>query len=72
MLPVTRNTASKRVSAGNRRGVLVRLDRAEWLASRGDPASRDQASALAAEVLAQVDDKLVPQSPWRVRIAKML
>ncbi len=59
------------VGAENPRAVLVRLDRAEWLAGRGDSAGRDQARALAADVLAKVGDKLVPQAPWRARIERL-
>lgn len=59
------------VSASNPRAVLVRLDRAEWLAGRGDATGREQARALAAEILAQVEDQLVPQAPWRARIARL-
>jgi serine/threonine-protein kinase len=59
------------IAAGSPRAVLVRLDRAEWLAGRGDAAQREQAQTLAAEVLAQIDDKLVSLSPWRARIARL-
>ena len=56
----------------NPRAVLVRLDRAEWLARAGDAASVAEAQTLAAEIQARVQDHLVPDSPLRARIARLL
>lgn len=55
----------------NPRAVLVRLDRAEWLA-RADAAARAEARALAAEIQAGVQDHLVPDSPLRARMARLI
>ncbi len=55
------------LAASNPRAVLVRLDRAEWLAG-ADAAARAEARALAAEIQAGVQDHLVPE---RARIAQL-
>lgn len=56
----------------NPRAVLLRLDRAEWLARSEDPAALAEAQTLAAEIQARVQDHLVPDSPLRARIARLL
>ncbi len=56
----------------NPRAVLVRLDRAEWLARAGNAAALAEARALAADIQAGVQDHLVPDSPLRARIARLL
>lgn len=56
------------LSPTNPRAVLVRLDRAEWLARQG----RAEARTLAQQILSQVDAHLVPDSPLRARIARLL
>lgn len=60
------------LAASNPRAVLVRLDRAEWLARTGDASALAEAQALAAEIQAGVQDHLVPDSPLRARIARLL
>ena len=59
------------LSPGNPRAVLVRLDRAEFLARSSDARDRAEARVLANEILSAVDGHLVPSSPWRARIARL-
>jgi tetratricopeptide (TPR) repeat protein/predicted Ser/Thr protein kinase len=51
---------------------LARIERAELLAAQTGSAERADGRALAADVLAKVDAVLVPDSPWRHRIAALL
>lgn len=62
---------SAAVSPGDARAPLMRLQRAEWLARRGDAASRAEARRIAGQVLAEVDTRIVVGSPWRERIARL-
>lgn len=62
---------SAAVSAGDARAALVRLERAEWLMRRGGTEDRAEARALAGQILAAVDGRIVPDSPWRQRIARL-
>jgi serine/threonine-protein kinase len=59
------------LSPGDARGPLARLDRAEWLARRADAGAREEARALAGQILAEVDARIVPDSPWRQRITRL-
>lgn len=59
-------TAAARVYApGDARIALAKLPRAEWLRAHG---RNDEAAILAADILAGVDGKLVPDSPLLARI----
>lgn len=59
------------VSAGDPRAALARLDRAEWLARRGDAQGRAEAQALAGQILAEIDDRIVADSPLRQQLARL-
>lgn len=59
------------VSAGDARAPLVRLHRAEWLARQGGAEDRAEARALAGQILAEIDARIVPDSAWRARIARL-
>lgn len=62
---------SEAVTAGDPRAALARLDRAEWLARRGGAQGRVEARALAGQILADIDARIVADSPWRDRIARL-
>jgi len=59
------------VTAGDPRAPLARLDRAEWLARSGSTVDREQARTLAGQILTDIDARIVPDSPWRARIARL-
>ncbi len=59
------------VSAGDPRVALARLDRAEWLARRGGAQGRTGAQVLASQILDDIDGRIVADSPWRARIARL-
>lgn len=62
---------SEAVSRADARAPLARLQRAEWLVHRGDAASRQEAGLIASQILAEIDARIVSDSPWRTHLARL-
>lgn len=53
---------------GDARAVMIRLPRAEWLHAHG---RQNEAAAIAQGMLAELEGKIVPDSPWWARIRRL-